>query len=160
MCVLICIVSASITKLLSPMRVDPYVLELTIGFCSQNSAWLLTELQSLLAEWLNNFYVFVNKLLLHSISHCAWNIRIKAEFLHSYVGSFTDKNFENNFTAFIGKHIKEVLSWALRAGLYMDEVGINSKMASLYVASEHIEANCSLTTVNIPKMEPTPSLPT
>ena len=47
------------------------------------------------------------------------------------MGSFTDKNFENNFTAFIGKHIKEFLSWALHAGLSMDEVGINSKMASL-----------------------------
>lgn len=47
------------------------------------------------------------------------------------MGSFTDKNFENNFTAIIGKHIKEVLSWALHAGLYMDEVGINSEMASL-----------------------------
>ena len=26
------------------------------------------------------------------------------------MGSFTDKNFETNFTAVIGKHIKEVLS--------------------------------------------------
>ena len=199
------------------MRVDPYVLELTIGFCSQHSAWIITELQCLLAEWMNNFYIFVNKLLLHSVSHCAWNIRIKAELLRSYVGSFTDKNFETNFTAVIGKHIKEVLSqhmlgstWTLWTVAHqappsigfsrqeywnglpfpspgdLPDPGIEPRSPILHadaltseppgkplhgwswhkfwdgltVASEHIEANCTLTTVNTPKMEPTPSLPT
>lgn len=111
------------------MRVDPYVLELTTGLL----------LEECLAHNRTSVMVGFN----HCISHCAWNIRMNAELLSSCVGSSTDKNFENNFTAVIEKDIKEASTcWALHGQSWREF------WSGLTVTSEHIETDCSLTTVN------------